>query len=291
DALSGSVASHVFTVEDGQVDILFDDVKNAGAYFLSGLILNTASGQATNPFPADTATDVSTLANLSWDAGHAVSHDIYFGTDPTPDAGEFQGNNSGNTYAPTLSPNTTYYWRIDEANNNGTLTGDVWSFTTETVSKIVLDEVADLDLTNVVKAVHWSNNSTLGTPATDITIGGVTFLAGPFNGTVDGVTNAGNGFGAGVDWQVGPTTDDTGLDDILNSFIIGADNATITIPVPNGDYKLQLMFYDAFASATRGIDVTIEGALVFDDYFLTAEQGGDALSGSVASHVFTVTDG
>ncbi|MCP4340890.1 MAG: hypothetical protein GY799_18870, partial [Desulfobulbaceae bacterium] len=51
----------------------------------------------------------------------------------------------------------------------------------------VLDVVSDLDLTNVVKAVHWSNNSTLGTPATDITIGGVTFLAGPFNGTVDGV--------------------------------------------------------------------------------------------------------
>ncbi|MCP4375468.1 MAG: hypothetical protein GY794_04750, partial [bacterium] len=141
------------------------------------------------------------------------------------------------------------------------------------------------------KAVHWSNNSTLGTPATDITIGGVTFLAGPFNGTVDGVTNMGNASGAGTGWQTGPTTDDAGLDDILNSFIIGADGAMITIAVENGTYKLQLMFYDPFLDTGRGVDMTVEGVLVFDDYFLTAEQGGDALSGSVASHVFTVEDG
>jgi hypothetical protein len=28
---------------------------------------------------------------------------------------------------------TTYYWRIDEKNANGTTTGDVWSFTTQSV--------------------------------------------------------------------------------------------------------------------------------------------------------------
>jgi len=30
-----------------------------------------------------------------------------------------------------LKPNTTYYWRVDELNGSGTVTGDLWSFTTE----------------------------------------------------------------------------------------------------------------------------------------------------------------
>ncbi|RLB79228.1 MAG: hypothetical protein DRH17_14110, partial [Deltaproteobacteria bacterium] len=88
---------------------------------------------ATNPDPADLATDVSIFADISWDAGaYAVSHDVYFGTDPTPDAGEFMGNQTGTTYDPgTLSTSTTYYWAIDEVNPVGTTTGSVWSFTTQ----------------------------------------------------------------------------------------------------------------------------------------------------------------
>src|SRR5205085_9721365 len=41
-------------------------------------------------------------------------------------------NQPGTTYNPgTLSPNTTYYWRIDEHNASATVTGAVWSFTTQ----------------------------------------------------------------------------------------------------------------------------------------------------------------
>ncbi|NIO62429.1 MAG: hypothetical protein GTN71_17180, partial [Anaerolineae bacterium] len=90
-------------------------------------------GQATNPSPADGATDVSTTADLSWTAGSgADSHDVYFGTDPTPDGTEFQGNQTQTTFDPgTMANSTTYYWRIDEVNAGGTTTGVVWSFTTE----------------------------------------------------------------------------------------------------------------------------------------------------------------
>jgi hypothetical protein len=89
-------------------------------------------GQASNPSPANSATDVSVNANLSWTAGSdATSHDVYFGTDSTPDAGEFMGNQAGITFDPgTLANSTTYYWRIDEVNVTGTTTGTVWSFTT-----------------------------------------------------------------------------------------------------------------------------------------------------------------
>jgi len=91
-------------------------------------------GQATSPSPSNGASDVSVNANLSWTAGSgATSHDVYFGTDSTPDSGEFQGNQSGTTYDPgTMSESTTYYWRIDEVNAGGTTTGVVWSFTTGT---------------------------------------------------------------------------------------------------------------------------------------------------------------
>jgi len=88
--------------------------------------------QASSPSPADSATEVSINADLSWTAGSgATSHDVYFGTDSTPDSGEDHGNQTATTYEPgTLINGTTYYWRIDEINAYGTTTGTVWSFTT-----------------------------------------------------------------------------------------------------------------------------------------------------------------
>jgi hypothetical protein len=91
-----------------------------------------APGQASNPSPADSATGVSINADLSWTEGSgSTSSDVYFGTDSTPDSGEFQGNQTATTYEPgTLANGATYYWRIDEVNAGGTTTGAVWSFTT-----------------------------------------------------------------------------------------------------------------------------------------------------------------
>ncbi len=85
--------------------------------------------KATNPTPANGVTNVATNATLSWSAGsNATSHDVYFGT---TSPGTSRGNQTAVTYDPcTLDSNTVYYWRIDEKNDVGTTTGDVWSFTT-----------------------------------------------------------------------------------------------------------------------------------------------------------------
>jgi len=93
----------------------------------------TLPGAATSPSPSNGAASVSVNADLAWSAGGgATSHDVYFGTDSTPDATEFLGNQAGTTFDPgTLANSTTYYWRIDEVNDAGTTTGTVWSFTTE----------------------------------------------------------------------------------------------------------------------------------------------------------------
>jgi len=89
-----------------------------------------APGPASNPTPADSATDVAIDTDLSWTAGSgATSHDVYFG-DTSP--GTFQGNQGGTTFdTGTMANSTIYYWRIDEVNTGGTTTGTVWSFTTE----------------------------------------------------------------------------------------------------------------------------------------------------------------
>ena len=90
-------------------------------------------GQASNPSPADSATDISIDSDLTWTAGSgSTSHDVYFGTSSP---GAFQGNQTATTFDPdTMSNDTTYYWRIDEVNGEGTTTGVVWSFTTETAA-------------------------------------------------------------------------------------------------------------------------------------------------------------
>jgi hypothetical protein len=91
--------------------------------------------KAFRPMPLHNMKAVATnVRTLQWVAGRsatASSHDVYFGTDSTPDSTEFQGNQSGTTFDPgTLSAGTTYYWRVDQVNARGTTTGDVWSFST-----------------------------------------------------------------------------------------------------------------------------------------------------------------
>ena len=87
-------------------------------------------GRATEPYPCNGATGVSVTADLSWTAGSdANSHDVHFG-EASP--GDFQGNQPSATFdTGTMTEETTYYWRIDEINAQGTTTGIVWNFTTE----------------------------------------------------------------------------------------------------------------------------------------------------------------
>jgi hypothetical protein len=57
-------------------------------------------------------------------------YDVYFGTGNPP---PFVTNQAGTTYnTDTLEGGTTYFWRIDSKNVNGTTSGPLWSFTTKT---------------------------------------------------------------------------------------------------------------------------------------------------------------
>ena len=97
------------------------------------------------PIPPSGAFVGRELSQLSWSPGiSAVSHDVYFGDhydDVDTGAGNtFQGNQTatyfnvglpGCPYPDGLILDTTYYWRVDEVEEDGRTVhqGDVWSFT------------------------------------------------------------------------------------------------------------------------------------------------------------------
>jgi hypothetical protein len=127
----------------------------------------TQSGKAFNPSPANSAANVATDATLSWNPGAgASSHNVYFGTtNPPPSI----GNQAGTTYNPgTLDYSTTYYWRIDEVGGSGTITGDLWYFTTVPLSTTPVYPYLTWrnDPTNSVM-VNWWNPEATGDSSVD----------------------------------------------------------------------------------------------------------------------------
>ncbi|MHC4727086.1 MAG: LamG domain-containing protein [Planctomycetota bacterium] len=110
----------------------------------------TTEGAVGSPDPANSAVDVTQTPVLTWAPGLGDSHEIYFGAD----AASLELTGSGNLGSESFEPgqlewNTTYYWRIDEANNvnaDSPWTGPLWSFTT--ANFLIVDDMEsynDLD--------------------------------------------------------------------------------------------------------------------------------------------------
>jgi hypothetical protein len=103
--------------------------------------------RAYDPLPEHGSEYLDTWVSLSWSGGEtAASRDVYFGTnfddvnDGTPGAPGFQGNQTddflivgfpGFAFPEGLPSGTTYYWRVDEIEADGTTKhkGFVWTFT------------------------------------------------------------------------------------------------------------------------------------------------------------------
>jgi len=83
--------------------------------------------------------DIVGISKLTWKPGdNAIEHDVYLGTDAQLVAqatledttGLYRNRQSGTDYTPDdLQMGQTYYWRIDEINNDGSVSeGYVWCF-------------------------------------------------------------------------------------------------------------------------------------------------------------------
>jgi hypothetical protein len=105
------------------------------------VMIGIPPGIASDPNPADKATDVPRDAILSWSPGQYVpatnGHTVYL-SDNFNDVNDRIGGIAHDTdsYTPPqrLDFGTTYYWRVDEVNGAPDYTvyeGDIWSFTTE----------------------------------------------------------------------------------------------------------------------------------------------------------------
>jgi hypothetical protein len=103
----------------------------------------TTEGAVESLDPANGAVDITQTPVLTWTPGvNGASHEIYFGTDPdavkNADTSSPEYKGSGNLGSESYEPgqlewNTTYYWRVDEANNanaDSPWTGPLWSFST-----------------------------------------------------------------------------------------------------------------------------------------------------------------
>jgi hypothetical protein len=103
----------------------------------------TTEGAVGSPDPANGIVDVKQTPILSWSPGvYAASHQVYFGDDQeavrNANTGSPEYKSTGDLGSESFEPgkllwNTTYYWRIDEANNvnpDSPWTGSLWSFTT-----------------------------------------------------------------------------------------------------------------------------------------------------------------
>jgi len=116
-------------------------------YLVSLVLVLSMAGKGwagtSKPLPANGAIHEDTWINLTWE-GTGLSYDVYFGDnfDNVNDgaAETFQGNQTakfyvagfpGYAFPDGLVPGTTYYWRIDEIQADGTTIqkGSVWSFT------------------------------------------------------------------------------------------------------------------------------------------------------------------
>jgi hypothetical protein len=119
----------------------------------------TTEGAVGSPSPGKGTVDVTQTPVLSWAPGvFANTHEVYFGSDAeavkNADTSSPEYKGKGNLGSESFEPgqlewNTTYYWRIDEANNanaNSPWTGPVWSFTT--ANFLIIDDMEsynDLD--------------------------------------------------------------------------------------------------------------------------------------------------
>jgi hypothetical protein len=161
---TGSIAISAFNVSIGSdtqqtwmwYDGSIDDVRIYNRALATDEIVqiiagNTALASEPNPEYASTI-QMPDAVSLLWSPGdNAAEHDVYLGTDKktvanadTSTAGIYRGNQTATSYTPPegFEWGQTYFWRIDEINNDGTInTGSVWTFTV--ADYIIIEDFED----------------------------------------------------------------------------------------------------------------------------------------------------
>lgn len=145
--IDASMAYITFNAEKGKdVIVRFEIDLTSNPDIVKQIVINgfeidtpNLMNQARTPDPKnrDEHVEVGKILTLKWDAvKNVASHKIYFGEDKnavenaTESSKEFKGKLTDKSFTLSdLYSGTTYYWRVDEVDNNGEVTlGNVWSF-------------------------------------------------------------------------------------------------------------------------------------------------------------------
>ena len=204
--------------------------------------------------PANGAVDITQTPVLTWAPGLGASHEVYFGADAASLELKGSGNLGSESYEPgQLEWNTTYYWRIDEANNTNAdspWTGPLWSFTT--ANFLIIDDMESY------------NDLDEGDPASNrIYNAWIDGLGDPTNGSIVGYDNA-------------PFAEQTivhgGLQSMPMSYdnAVGKSEATLTLTsnndwTVNGVDTLVIWYVGDASNAAETLYVALNGSAVVNN--------------------------
>jgi hypothetical protein len=215
----------------------------------------TTEGAVSNPNPANGAVGITQTPVLTWTPGvFADTHEIYFGADAASLENKGSGNLGSESFEPGLLEwNTTYYWRIDEANNanaDSPWIGPLWSFTT--ANFLIID---DMEAYNDLDPAEEGSNRI-------------------FNAWIDGYDDPTNGSLVGYD--IPPFAEQTIVNSGNQSMPMYYDNsagkseATLTLTsnrdwTINGLDTLTIWFRGDSANAAETLYVTLNGSARVDN--------------------------
>jgi len=255
------------------------DEFDAVATYKGNIWSFTTEGAVGNPEPSNGAVDVKQTAILTWSHGvFADSHQVYFGTDKdavkNADTSLPEYKGSGNLGSESYDPgqlqwDTTYYWRVDEANNtnpDSPWIGPLWSFTT--ANFLVVDDFEDYDVNDNQIWYAWHDGLGYGTLGVE-----------PYF--------AGNGTGSAVGDESTPSyTEETIVHGGSQSMPVFYDNSVLmysevekTLSYPrdwteNGVNTLTIWFRGDSANAAEQMYVALNGSAVVNHDNLDAAQTG-----------------
>jgi hypothetical protein len=210
----------------------------------------TTEGAVGSSNPANGAVDVTQTPTLTWTPGFGASHEVYFGADAASLELKASGNLGSESYEPgQLEWNTTYYWRVDEANNanaESPWTGPLWSFTT--ANFLIID---DMEAYNDIEEGQPGRNRI-------------------YNAWIDGLTDSTKG-GSIVGYDNAPFAEQTivhgGLQSMPMSYdnAVGKSEATLNLTsnrdwTVNGVDTLTIWYRGDSANAAEQMYVTLNGS-------------------------------
>jgi hypothetical protein len=213
----------------------------------------TTEGAVSSPNPPKGAVDITQTPILTWTPGFGASHEVYFGTDPNALELKASGSLGSESYEPgQLEWNTTYFWRVDEANSanaDSPWIGPLWSFTT--ANFLVIDDMESYN--DIEEATPNSNRI--------------------YNAWVDGYDDPTNGSQTGhLDPPFYEETIIHGGNKSMPLYYdnaVGKSEATLTLTsnrdwTVNGIDTLTIWFRGAFGNAAEHMYVTLNGSARVD---------------------------